>query len=55
MANTGVFGGPLNILAPKVPGKISPSLLGSSRYSITNSAGSTPFGKSKGQKGDESH
>jgi len=48
MANTGVFGRPLNILAPKLPGKIRLSLLGSSRYSITNSAGSLPFGKSKG-------
>lgn len=34
MANTGVFGGPLNKLVPKWPGKISPSLLGSTRYSI---------------------
>jgi len=54
-ASIGVFGIPLNRLVPIQPGKIKSGLLGNVKYSTTNSAGSLPFGKIKGQNGDEIH
>ena len=50
MAYTGVFGWPLNRLMPKWLDTISPSLLDSTRYSATYSAGSIPFGKKQRPK-----